>query len=370
MLASKKIIQPFVVTRSIRACTLLRMSGVKKIVLLGMLMLNASMHAMHSDDKTEADHIATLKAKAKAEKTAVDDEGDLSALGDPTSKSLIVLRDIGNKTSKQKKEKAIQQTKAQEALKAFAANQRDQANQKTQNISEFDKLFCSMPKELQLKIMAEYYSKTAQYVLRHKRELAPILYDMGHYQDASSVFDHISYEISAIKGHINLILKSHRPAANPEIWAYSTARSGRSTLASGPSLKYKQTVPHGAFHIAGYSDRTYNIYLNPEQLKGLMDAYSFDQISFLVSLAKIKVPEYHSAASIKLSSSDCLLFKNLDAAMQAWLEKIYWWINFYTPKDCGPGIDDRIECAHNKIIAYIAYWLRWVKELSYFCKRA
>ena len=53
------------------------MTTSKKIILLvsAMLMVsNASMWAMHQNDKTEADRIATLKAKAKADKAEQADE--------------------------------------------------------------------------------------------------------------------------------------------------------------------------------------------------------------------------------------------------------------------------------------------------------
>ena len=343
------------------------MTTSKKIVLLlaAQLILSASMHAMHKDDKTEADRIATLKARTKAEKEMPDCEGILGALGDPKSKPLNALRDADNKASKKKKEQAIQLAQAQEVLNAFAANQ------KINTVSGFDKLFYSMPKVLQQKIMAEYYQKTSQYVLRHKRELAPILYDLNPLENAGTLLNHIDRDINIIKQDVDFLLTSIHPLANaqPAIWAYSTMRNGSSAICEGPNPKSKQKVPHGAVHIAGYNDRTYNIYLNSEQLKNLMDTYSFEQISFFVSLAKIKVPKDSEVASIGLSLNQCTLFKSLDAPMQAKLEKIYWWIDFHTPNDRAMSIDDRIEWVHNKLIEYAGYWLRWAKGLPYFCKK-
>jgi hypothetical protein len=280
-------------------------------------------HYLHYDDKSEADRVATLKAKAQANKEIPDEDGLLGALGNPKSKPLAhaIAEDAATHKENQKAAQ-VEKTIAENGPLGMA-------------------LFDRLPSELKTKIVTEYYDRAIpKYVLHHKRELVPILFIDKIPYDASDVLNLVDSDVNLAKKFVL-----------PVIW------------------RTKRKIAHGWRSINGYDDRTYDIDFNEEQLKNLMDSYSFEQLTFFVSLARI--PASRTIAGTSLSSKDCATFASLDAPMQAKLKQLYWWIDFYTPNDCVLSIDDRIEWAQNKLMAHGAYWLQWATvRLPYLFKNA
>jgi len=278
-------------------------------------------------------------------------------LGEPYApgKTLSEARCLDNKQYKEKKDQELK-LKVEQALKNALPKKAD----KTSALGKLEvPVFDKLPEVLKNKIMKEYYQKTSLLVLRHKRELAPIILIGGQFDDAESVLSLIDNRVAKVKRFTNEAL-AHSPGLKDMKPAHNLFSSGIFNL-HGHDCKIE---------FSGYTDRTYCIELNPERLRKLMDIYTVDQLDFFVSLAKLRKPFSGAASRIQLSGENCGIFKSLDYMMQGRLTNIYPWIDFYTPNDRVLNIDDRIENLQNSLIVRVAAHLEEAKnKLSDYYKR-